>query len=143
MASKPAEDVAKPEAKPELPNIEETKVSAEEREEKNKIEGLEEIEVKPAEAAKPTKQVSSDDYTIENPGMLYAQWSSTVLIRRETLSGWGKVKEVDIETPKGKKVTCKVYPVDGLEIGVVQIPDKMQLKLGVGKGGTVKVKPAF
>lgn len=142
MATKPEGAVAKPEIMPEVSAAEKTKDLAEEFKEKNKEEGSEEGKVRHNdEAGKLTKRASNNDFTIESPGMLYAHWSSTVLIRKETLHNWGKVKEVSIETGK-VKMTCKVYPVEDLEIGVIQVPDKMQLKLGVKKGGIVRVKPA-
>jgi hypothetical protein len=139
MASKP-EDTA---AMPELSAVKITKDLVEESKEKSKKERPEETEVvRHGEVGKSIKRTSSNDFAIESPGILYAQWSSTVLIRKETLRNWGKVKKVDVETSKGKKLTCKVYPIEDLETGIVQIPDKIQLTLGVKKGSVVKVKPA-
>lgn len=142
MTSKPEETVAEPETKPGSQSVERTKDLAEEFEEKSEKEGPEKEEFRHDEADKSTKRTSNNDFTVESPGMLHAHWSSTVLIRKETLYNWGKVKKVDIETGKGKKMTCKVYPIENLETGVLQVPDKIQLKLGVKKGWIVKVKPA-
>jgi hypothetical protein len=142
MKLKPEEVTAEPEIETEFSAVEETKDLAEkEFGEKEEKEEHEEHEVRYDEADKSTGHASNNDFAVESPGMLYAQWSSTVLIRKETLCNWGKVKEVDIETEEGKKIKCKVHPIDDLETGVVQVPDKMQLKLGVKKGSTVRVKP--
>lgn len=55
--------------------------------------------------------------------MLYAPWSSTVLMNRETLQQLGKkVKEVEVQTHKGKKTRCKVYAVPDIASRVIQIP---------------------
>lgn len=141
ISSKHEDTAPKPEIKPEFSAIERTKDLAEEFGEKNKTEQPEEDEVRHNETNKSTKRTSNNDFTIESPGMLYAHWSITVLIRKETLYDWGKVEEVDIETKQGKKMTCKVYPIEDLETGIIQVPDKMQLKLGVKKGWIVKVRP--
>jgi hypothetical protein len=141
MTLKPEDAVVKPEIERELSAVEKTKDLDEEPEEKNEKEGPEKDEARHREAEKSFKEASSNDFTIESPGMLYAHWSSTVMIRKETLCNWGKVREVDIETGRGKRMTCKAYPIDDLETGVIQVPDKMQLKLGVEKGCIVKVKP--
>jgi CRISPR/Cas system-associated protein Cas5 (RAMP superfamily) len=142
MVLKPEDTVAETEIKPELSAIESKKDLAEEFGEENKREKPEEGEVKHYEADKSTKRGSNNDFNVESPGMLYAHWSGTVLIRKETLYSWGKVKKVDVETKRGKIMTCKVYPVEDLETGVIQVPDRIQLKLGVKKGSVVKVKPA-
>lgn len=139
MARKHEEDVVKTEEIPESQAIERKDFP----EGRKKSERLGEDEVEQDEASRLTKPASNNDFTIKSPGMLYAHWSSTVLIRKETLCNWGNVKEVDIEIAKGKKISCKVYPIDDLEIGVLQVPDKMQLRLGVKKGGIVKVKPSI
>ena len=73
--------------------------------------------------------------------MLYAQWSSTVLMNRETLQQLGrKVKEVEVQTHKGKKITCKVYGVE-LPPRVIQIPSKIKANLDIENGSYVRVKP--
>lgn len=141
MLSKPEDTAATPEIKPEFSAVERAKDLVEEFGEKNKKERPKEDEVKHAGADKSTGRTSDSDFTVESPGMLYAQWTNTVLIRKETLHRWGKVKEVEIETDKGKKTRCKVYPIEDSEIKVIQVPDKMQLRLGVRKGCIVKVKP--
>jgi hypothetical protein len=139
---KPEDTAAEPETKPELSAVERTKDSAKESGEEHKGGRSEEGGVKHNEADESNERTSNNDFHVESPGMLYARWSGTVLIRKETLDGWGDVREVDIETERGKIMTCKVYAVEDLEKGVIHVPDKMQLKLGVKKGSIVKVKPA-
>ncbi|MEM2112438.1 MAG: hypothetical protein QXX08_11285, partial [Candidatus Bathyarchaeia archaeon] len=57
-----------------------------------------------------TAQIQKDYFEVENLGMLYASWTSTVRIPRNALQLWGihKVKEVEIETSEGKTAKCKV-----------------------------------
>jgi CRISPR/Cas system-associated protein Cas5 (RAMP superfamily) len=142
MVLKPEDTVAETEIKPVQSAVERTEDLAEEFGGENRRERPQEGEVEHDEADESTERASKNDFTVESPGMLYAHWSGTVLIRRETLFSWGKVKEVDVETNGGKIMTCKVYPVEDLETGVIQVPDRMQLKLGVKKGSIVKAKPA-
>jgi hypothetical protein len=78
----------------------------------------------------------------EDAGVLYAQWSGTALISKETLQRWGKkVKEVMISSDKGQRLKLKVQPLEEPENGVVQLPHKVQVNLGVKKGSIVEVKP--
>lgn len=85
---------------------------------------------------------SGNQFKVENLSMLYAPWSNTVRINRQTLSGWGgKIKEVEIETVDGKRTRCKVQPMEDSKKGIIEIPDKMQRNLEIGKGELVRVKP--
>jgi hypothetical protein len=101
-------------------------------------------DVEPAKPAEePTAKKSDDDFCVESPGALYNQWSGTVLISKETLELWGKkVKEVEVQTHKGKKTTCKVYAVPDLPPRVIQIPSKIKADLEIDNGSYVRVKPA-
>jgi len=141
LSSKPKADVVTLETAPGRSAAESAKGS-EERIKPAAKESLKKEDEKHGEADKPSEARLDNEFTVESLGMLYAQWSSTVLICRETLQRWGKkVKQVEIETDKGKRIKCVVYPIEGLESGVIQIPDKMQLSLGVKKGSILKVKP--
>ena len=96
---------------------------------------------KPAE--KPVMKRSDDDFCVESPGILYNQWTGTVLISKETLQSWGKkVKEVELQTHKGKKITCKVYASPDLAPRVIQVPSKIKADLEIDNGVYVRVKPA-
>jgi len=155
MVSKP-DVTAKMETKPE-PNVAEqveTTVTVEEVtltetpmelkvEPEKKVEPIFKQQTKkPHEPEKPTLEKSDDDFCVESPGMLYAQWSSTVLMNRETLQQLGKkVKEVEVQTHKGKKITCKVYAVPELPPQVIQIPSKIKANLDIENGSYVRVKP--
>jgi hypothetical protein len=160
MVSKPVETVAKLETKPELNVAEkvETTITVEEVvvteppkvvrvEPQKKVEPSFKQQMhkhfepeKPAE--KPALKRADDDFCVENPGMLYAQWSSTVLMNRETLQLLGKnVKEVEVQTHKGKKARCKVYAVPGMAPRVIQIPSKIKADLEIDNGCFVRVKP--
>ncbi|MEM2937556.1 MAG: hypothetical protein QXJ63_03320 [Candidatus Bathyarchaeia archaeon] len=86
--------------------------------------------------------VEEDQFVVQNMGILYAMWTSTVRIPKEILSLWGgKVKEVEIETLHGKKTRCKVAPIESLKGKIIEVPDKVQYSLGIAKGEFVKVKP--
>jgi uncharacterized membrane protein (UPF0127 family) len=86
--------------------------------------------------------VEEDQFVVQNMGMLYAMWTSTVRIPKEILFLWGgKVKEVEIETSRGKKARCKVAPIESLKGKIIEVPDKVQHSLGIAKGDFVKVKP--
>jgi hypothetical protein len=96
---------------------------------------------KPAE--KPVMKRSDDDFCVESPGILYNQWTGTVLISKETLQSWGKkVKEVELQTHKGKKLTCKVYASPDLAPRVIQIPCRIKADLEIDNGAYIRVKPA-
>lgn len=97
-----------------------------------------EAEIKLAVAAQP----SENQFIVENLGMLYAMWTSTVRIPKETLSQLGKkVKEVEVETVDGKKARCKVASMESSKGNIIEVPDKVQHALGITRGDLVKVKP--
>lgn len=133
-----------PEIDSEIPVIKEVIESAEESaKETVKIELKENLE--PGIKIDPLPaEASGNQFIVENVGMLYASWSGTVLIDRETLWGWGrKIKEVEIENLNGKRTRCKVKPMEGSKKGIIRIPDKMQLNLEIRKGELVRVKPVI
>jgi len=124
------------------PIVEEVKEAAEEPAEETVEKEFEETVKPKIDTERLTPEPSGDQFVVENLGMLYASWSDTVRIDRETLSGWGrKIKEVEIETADGKRTRCKVKPREDSKKGIIQIPDKMQLSLEIMKGEHVKVKP--
>lgn len=85
---------------------------------------------------------SENQFVVENLGMLYAMWSNTVRIPKETLSLWGeKVKEVEVETLDGEKARCKVIPMESSKGNVIEVPDIVQQNLGIAKGNIVIVRP--
>ena len=93
------------------------------------------------QSKKPVSELDGD-FTVESTGALYDQWYGTVLIGKETLQSWGKtVKDVEIQTHKGNKTTCKVYGLPNLGLRVVQIPTKIKADLGIHDGSGVRVKP--
>lgn len=97
-----------------------------------------EAEFQPAFASKP----SENQFIVENLGMLYAMWTSTVRIPKEILSNWGKkVKEVEVETVDGKKAFCKVASMESSKGNIIEVPDKVQHTLGIKRGDVLKVKP--
>jgi len=106
---------------------------------KEELKAVLELEIK----TKPlSKEPSENQLKVENLDMLYASWSKTVRIDRQSMSGWGKkTQEVEVETVKGKRARCKVYPIEDSEKGVIQVPDKIQLYLEIGKGEFVTVRP--
>jgi hypothetical protein len=131
-----------PEIESEILLVEEVTESAKNHGEetvKIELEGIVEPKIK----TEPLRtEPSGNQFIVENVGMLYASWSDTVIIDRETLSDWGrKIKEVEIETVDGKRRRCKVKPTEHLKKGIVQIPDKVQLNLEIRKGELVTVKP--
>lgn len=86
---------------------------------------------------------------VENIGGLFVS-SDTVRVDSETFSRWEssggdrKIKYAIIETLDGKTARCKIKPIKDSKYsgkGVVQVPEKMQLALQIGKGALVKVKP--
>ena len=100
-----------------------------------KVEGIE-----PAE--KTSLRTSTDDLRVESPGTLYNQWSGTVIINKDTLESWGeKVKEVELQTEKGRITICKAHPVPNLAPEVIQVPSKVKASLRIEDGAYVKVKP--
>lgn len=63
-------------------------------------------------------------------------------MNRETLQLLGrKVKEVEVQTHKGKKTRCKVYAVPDMAPRVIQIPTKIKADLNIENGCFVRVKP--
>ena len=155
MVSKP-DATAKLETKPE-PNVAEQgettvtfeEVTLTETPRELKVEPEKKVELtfkqqtqKPHEPEKPTLEKSDDDFCVESPGILYNQWSSTVRMNRETLQLLGrKVKEVEVQTHKGKKARCKVYAVLDMAPRVIQIPSKIKANLDIENGSYVRVKP--
>ena len=135
-------EVEKAEVEPEIPMVEEVKEPVEEPieqvvEKETQIVQRQEIKAAPL-IAEPTK----NHFIVENLGMLYASWSSTVRIHKEMLSEWGgKIKEVEIENLSGKRVRCKVASMEESQKGAIQLPDKVQRDLGITKGDIVRVKP--
>ncbi|MEM3626666.1 MAG: hypothetical protein QXZ25_01425 [Candidatus Bathyarchaeia archaeon] len=146
---KPKSEIPEPTTTKEA--IKEAEKPMEEAAEQIKMEEMEEISkpeieeiVKPKlKAEQPPAEPPKDQFTVDNLGMLYASWSSTVRIHREILSNWGrKIKEVEIETASKKRTRCKVQPMDeDSRKRVIEVPDKIQFALGIKKGDTVKVKP--
>lgn len=97
-----------------------------------------ETEIQPVVATQP----SENQFIVENLGMLYATWTSTVRIPKETISQLGKkVKEVEVETINGKKARCKVSTMESSKRNIIEVPDKVQHALGITRGDLVKVKP--
>jgi hypothetical protein len=98
----------------------------------------------PVESEKPAEKPvarSDDDFCVQSPGMLYDQWSGTVLLSKETLQSLGKkVKEVEVQACNGKRMTCKVYVVPNLALRVIQIPSKLKADLEINDGTYVRVK---
>ena len=118
--------------------FEETAADKEEMEKVVEEKPEHEAQIKPVIAAKP----SENQFIVENLGMLYATWTSTVRIPKETLSQWGKkVKEVEIEAANGKKARCKVASMESSKGNIIEVPDKVQQTLGIKRGDPVKVKP--
>lgn len=99
---------------------------------------------KPVEPEKPVEKTVArpdNDFCVQSPGMLYDQWSGTVLLSKETLQSLGKkVKEVEVQTCEGKRMKCKVYAVPDLALRVIQIPSKLKADLEVNDGAYVRVK---
>lgn len=98
------------------------------------------------EAAQPTEKndaaKSGDDFCVESSGTLYNLWSGTVLINKDTLESWGKrIREVELETEKGRITICKAYPVANLALQVIQVPSKIKASLCIEDGAYVKVRP--
>jgi len=97
----------------------------------------------------PEPQVNQ--FIVENVGGLFAS-SDTVRVDCDTLSQWTelyedkKIEEAMIETFGGKSVRCKLKPLKNSKLegkGVIQIPEKIQQMLNVGKGELVRVKPVI
>jgi hypothetical protein len=98
--------------------------------------------IEEGEKAGKTVVTKSGDFRVESPGTLYYQWSGTVLINKDTLESWGKkVKEVELQTKKGRITICKVHPVSNLTPEVIEVPSKIKASLRIEDGANVKVKP--
>ena len=126
----------------EVPEAEKAEEVAEEPEAKTAPkEPAKEIE-EPSETNGSITPMADDEFVVENAGILYSQWSTTVLMNKETLQILGKkVKEVEVETETGKKMKLKIHPVEEAGSKTIMVPDKVQLILGVKKGHVVKLKP--
>ncbi|MDH5482392.1 MAG: hypothetical protein OEY22_05895 [Candidatus Bathyarchaeota archaeon] len=134
-----------PKIEPEIPAVEESEETVEE----DAIEEPKEIidpETKP-ELALPEPPVNQ--LIVENLGGLLVP-SDTVRIDTEILSQWDslyddkKIEEVIIETFDGKSARSKVKPIKGSKYegkGIIRMPEKIQIDLGVRKGELVRVKP--
>ena len=100
-----------------------------------KVEATEPVE-------KTSLRTSTDDLRVESPGTLYNQWSGTVIINKDTLESWGKkVKEVELQTKKGRVTICRAHPVPNLAPDAIQVPSKIKTSLRIEDGAYVKVKP--
>lgn len=97
-----------------------------------------------AEATKAMAVVISDrEFRVESPGRLYNQWSGTVVINKDVLESWGKkVREVELQTEKGRITICKAHPAKDLDPQVIQVPDKVKWTLRVEDGADIIVRPA-
>jgi len=103
-----------------------------------------EIKPEPSLAEPPVNQLM-----VENLGGLLVA-SDTVRVDSQILSQWEelyedrKIEKVEIETFDGKTTRCKVKPIKKSKFerkGTIQMPEKIQLALGIRKGELVRVKP--
>lgn len=133
--------IASPEIEPTTSEIEEPVEQAEET-----ITPEEEIKPEPLLPETPVNQL-----IVENLGGLLVP-SDTVRIDKEILSQWEelyedkKINMVEIETFDGKTTTCKVKPIKNSKYegkGIIQMPEKIQLTLEIGRGELVRVKPVI
>jgi hypothetical protein len=100
-----------------------------------------EMDEEPAETYKLPTRRPEDEFVVATAGKLFERWSNTVLINRATVEQWGKRwKEIEITTGTGRKAKCKVLPVQEVAEGMIHLPDRLRLNLGIGKGDVVKVK---
>jgi hypothetical protein len=102
------------------------------------------VQVEATEPAEETATVNSGgaDFCVESAGTLYNLWSGTVILNKETLESFGKkIKEVELETKKGRVMVCKAYGVSELAPHAIQVPTKIQTTLHIEEGAHVKVKP--
>jgi hypothetical protein len=99
------------------------------------------------EAAEPTEKTFSEssgdnEFCVESAGTLYNLWSGTVVMSKETLESLGKkIKEVELETEKGRITICKAYGVPELFPRAIQVPNKIKATLQIEDGAHIKVKP--
>ena len=101
---------------------------------------------KQVEASEPSQQTAADtsnnDFRVESAGALYNHWSGTVLICKQTVDSWGgKVKEVELQTEKGRVTVCKIHTVSDLSPLVVQVPTKVKFILNIEDGANIKIRP--
>jgi len=143
MASKAEKEAGMPKIKLQVVASEQTNEPEELDHKNEQMPIVVEVETKPSEAlTKPPVKASDNCFIVEDAGVLYSQWSGTVLISKETLQRWGKkVKEAVVESDNGDWIRLKVHALEELENGVVQLPLKVQANIGAHKGSVVKVKP--
>ena len=138
QVEEPEPDI-KPDIEPKHENIEQT---AEIHESHEAIEAS-------TDKILPDAQVNQ--FIVENVGGIFAP-SDTVRVDSDTLAQWTelyedkKIEEAIVETFGGKSVRCKLKPLKNAKLegkGIVQIPEKIQQILNVGKGELVRVKPVI
>jgi hypothetical protein len=102
------------------------------------------VRTEDAETTNETAATPSDrEFRVESPGRLYNQWSGTVFINKDVLESWEKkIREVELETEKGRITICKAHPAKDLDPQVIQIPDKVKWTLRVEDGADIIVRPA-
>ncbi len=126
----------------ETPQIKDDKKYSEDLAPQSANKTPEEIPRSEVKIENPPIERSENEFKVEKLDMLYASWSKTVRIDKESLPDSGrKVREIEVETADGKKVRCRVQLMENAEKGVIQIPDKVLLELKIGNGERVKVKP--
>jgi hypothetical protein len=101
---------------------------------------------KQVEDSEPSEQksagTSNNDFRVETAGALYNHWSGTVLISKQTVDSWGgKIKEVELQTEKGRVTVCKIHTVSDLPPLVVQVPTKVKFILNIEDGANIKIRP--
>jgi len=141
-AAPPKGDLALPEIEREVCVGRKTKESSQRSLEENVKKEVREKQEPYVKPKLMSNELGRNELRVEDLGMLYASWSGTVRIDELTLLGWGgKIKEVEIESVKGKKKRCKVKPIMDSEKRIVQVPDKVQIYLGIQNGELVTVRP--
>jgi len=146
---------------PKPPTIEQEPEPSPVRKTKDKVKLIEETE--PEEFDEPEQiqpeveprslipEPPVNQFIVENIGGLLVP-SDTVRIDNEIITQWldlypeKKIVDVDVETFVGESVTCKVKPIKDSKYegkGIIQMPDKIQLNLGIKKGELVRVKPVI
>lgn len=135
---------------PEIPMVKESEEPTEGLAEETVIEEPKETSEPEIEPEPSPLEPQVNQLMVEDLGglLLYARWSDTVRIDKETLSQWQKtynrkkIKKVEIETFEGKTMRCKVKPIkDSKRKGIIQMPEKILLDLEIKKGELVRVKP--
>jgi hypothetical protein len=90
-------------------------------------------------------------FMVENIGRLLAA-SDTVRIDTAVIQQWKdlygerEINEVDVETLTGQTARCKFKPIKDSKLdgkGIIQLPQRIQLRLQTSKGELVMVKPAI